>query len=265
MSIGTEFVDSNWPRAAREFGSAIKLLGEARQLNPRYLSARFNLAKAWFRLEDVVAASEEVGELFKLPLNKAWAELCAITHAECLNRVAAFRECWEVCDKWLGEFPDSIGLQRVRAETIVDGFCIGKEKDGVRVVEESSLGFFSEIVRDEQKRTVSDLRYLARLKEWMGEVKTAVDLLDKAEQLLPNHWEVPFNLATLYWRRGELCTALYYAQKACTLGPWVPQTWRAIALIQGASQLHKEAEESRNRAEEVTKRRKEITQSATGR
>jgi tetratricopeptide (TPR) repeat protein len=253
-----KLLDTNWPEAVVLLQKAIKLLIEAKHLNPQFLTARFNLAFAWFRLEDYTSASRELNELTELPLGKQWGELWAIRLAECLNRVAAFKECVEFCRKWLSELPDSISLQRVLAETIVDGYCIGYEREGVRIVDRSSYDFFAKMVKDETHCTASDFRYFARLRAWMGDVSIAFELLDKAEQLEPGHWEVPFNRAYFFaWYLQDLESAMYHARRGCKLGPWSSQPWKLISYIQRRSGLTKDADESQRRAEMLSKQRSE--------
>jgi serine/threonine protein kinase len=258
LALGEETANSDWPQAVTEFGVAVALLLEARQLNPRYLTVRLNLAKAWFHLEDFVAASREAAESFALAANPSMREFAAIIQAECLDRVGSHKECVSFCDSWLKSCPDSVGLQRVRAETIVDAYCIGKEKDGIHIVERTCLEFFTKMASESGAHRASDLRYLARLREWMGDVKDAFRLLDEAEQVQPNHWEVPFNRASFYWRTQDLRSALFHAQRACTLGLWVPQAWRLIAHIHDALQNHQEAEDSRARGEQVSRKKREL-------
>jgi Flp pilus assembly protein TadD len=175
--------------------------------------------------------------------------------AECLNRVAAFKECLTFCDKRLTERPDRIGLQRVRAETLVDAYVIGKEKDGVRIVEKSSLEFFTKIVTDEKHRTTSDLHYLARLKEWTGDVNGAFELINRAEELESKHWANSFNRAVFYWHIGDSISAVRHGQRACALAPWRPQPWRLVGTIQDSRGEKREAQSSRDRAEEVEQSR----------
>lgn len=257
LGLAKPIADKDWPSAVKHLGKAVRFLTEAKQLNPRYLSARFNLASAWFRLENYAKSSEEVSEIANLRIEKNWAELGAVRHAECLNRVAAFQQCVEFCDKWLREVPDSVGLQRVRAETIVDAFCIGKEKDGKRIVEGSSLQFFTDVVEDKKRATASDFRYFARLKEWMGEIDTAFELLHQAERIEPESWEVPFNRGVFFWRMGELRTALKHAVRVSELGPWCPQPIRLLATIQDSCGMRDQASENDKRAENLTQQRKQ--------
>jgi tetratricopeptide (TPR) repeat protein len=229
IDIGRKSEDLDWPHATSEFATAIRLLNDAKSLNPRYLSARLTLAKAWFCLEDFGTASEELGSIQSEKWN---VELRATMYAECLNRTALFEQCVAFCDKRLKEWPDSAGLKRIRAETMVDAYVIGKEKDGVRIVEKSSLEFFIGIVGNSERRTPSDFRYLARLREWMGDANTALELINGAEALEPEHWANSFNRALFYWHLGDLKSALHNGQQACALGPWRPQTWKLVAVLQ---------------------------------
>jgi tetratricopeptide (TPR) repeat protein len=262
MALGHEVEDTDWPRAASEFAAAIPLLMEARDLNPQYVSARLNLAKARFHLEDFTAATSELESIGQLRLDKSLAELNAVMFAECLNRVAAFEQCLTFCDKWLKVLPDSIGLRRVRAETTADAYCIGKKKNGVRVADESAMEFFTNIIGDSRRRKPSDLRYLARLKEWAGEVKAAFALIAEAEQFQPKHWEDSFNRAVFYCHSGDLKSALYHAQKACTLGQWRPQVWRLVASIQNSLGQETDAKSSHDREKKVAQARIKVAQDA---
>ena len=49
-------------------------------------------------------------------------------------------------------YPDSIFLKRVLSETLVDGYVLGNYQNGVRVIEKSSLDFFTHIIEDKINR-----------------------------------------------------------------------------------------------------------------
>lgn len=258
--IGNAKKETDYPEAVKHFGAALRLLYESKSLNARYLPSRFNLAKAWFDIEDYVRASGELNEIMQLPLSLAWGELCVVRMAECMNRVALFEKCCQFCETWLERFPDSIGLQRIRAETLAD-YNIGKFEEGTRIVERDFLKFFSDIVMRPDQRTASDFRYLARIKEWMGEVEEAFSLLAEAEKLQPGHWEVPFDRASIHWGLQEFRDALSYAEVACGLGPWCGQTWRLLSAIQQEMGLRTKAVESERRAGYISETRKELSRS----
>jgi tetratricopeptide (TPR) repeat protein len=176
----------------------------------------------------------------------------------CLDRSGLHKECVDFCNKWFERFPDNIELQRTKAETIIDGFCIGRKKDGIPLVERSSLDFFETIVDEKDKRKVSDFCYLARLYEWVGKIDEAISLLDEAAITAPNYWEIPFNRASFQWRLNELEDSLANALKATQIAPWRTQTWRLLARIYSSLNLEEKAEEAINKAEYVEIKREEL-------
>jgi tetratricopeptide (TPR) repeat protein len=178
--------------------------------------------------------------------------------AMCIDRTAAHADCVAYCDEWLAKLPDNTDLRRVRAETIVDGFCIGKEKDGVRIVEPSSLEFFSTIVRQPERRQLSDFCYLARLQEWMGDVHNAMELLSEAKTLWPDSWNIPFNAASFQLRANDLQAARTNALTATEAAPWRPQAWRLLAHVYQALGLQHEASQAFAKAQSVERQRKAL-------
>ena len=191
----------------------------------------------------------------------AWAELCAVQVAECLDRAASFEECRKFCDKWLERLPESTLLKRIRAEAMTDYF-IGKEKDGVRLVPREALAFFTAVVADPDRRKATDFIYLSRIKEWMGEVKEAFALLDEADKLAPNEWETPYCRALNYWRLQEFESALTWARNACARGPWNPKSYRALSTIYKSQGKEREAQEFERKADAVRAERGELKKSA---
>lgn len=235
------------------------MLNEAKQLNPRFTTARYNLAQVLFALERYSELLDKLGDLMKLPIHHSTYRICCLLVAKCLDRVAAFKECVEYCDKCLARLPNDISFQRVRAETIVDGFCIGTKKDGVHIVERASLEFFTNIVNEPQKRVVTDYCYLARLQEWMGKVDTALETLEIASNSYPEYWEIPFNRATFLWRKGNLKAAIFNAQLASKLAPWRPQPLWILSDCYNSAGRKQEALEAQKQAEAISERRMELT------
>ncbi|MDP3064256.1 MAG: tetratricopeptide repeat protein [Chloroflexota bacterium] len=260
--LGGQLADTDWPEAARHYKKAVELLSEAKQLNPRYTTGRFNLARAYFELGGYSTALDELHSLAKESLHSSLVEPVSVLIAKSLDRVAAHKECVDFCSQWLQRFPDSTELQRVRAETIVDGFCIGREKDGERIVERSSLEFFAAVVKDPARRQASDFCYLAELREWMGDTEEAMRVLDQAEALYPGHWEIPFDRAGFNWRKGDFVAARTDALTAAKLAPWRAQPWRLLGMACSSLGLEQEAADAQRRAEAVERAR---TDSVKGR
>jgi tetratricopeptide (TPR) repeat protein len=149
-------------------------------------------------------------------------------------------------------------LERVRAVTIADGYCIGMMKDGQRVIAPEACEFFANIVRDVDLREACDFCYLARLHEWMEEYDEAYAVLTQGELLYPNYWENPFNRAAFRVRAGDYLGALSSAELAAQLAPWKVQSWRLLAKTLGAIGKATEAESASSRADEVQRARDEL-------
>jgi Flp pilus assembly protein TadD len=178
-----------------------------------------------------------------------------------MDRTALFDECRQFCDEWLKKIPRDVALKRIRAECMTDYF-IGKEKDGVRLVERGALEFFSDIVAHPDRRKATDLIYLARIKEWMGKVDEAFALLDEADKLAPNEWEAQYCRAMNYWRLKDFEAALAWAQKACARGPWNPKSYTVLSMICKAQGKEREAQEYERKADAVSAKREELRKSA---
>ena len=255
--------DADYPSAVKNYADAIHCLQQVKIMNPRYMPARFNLARAWLDLEEFARSAEELNEIAQLGLPSAYGELWAVQKAECMDRASLFTECREHCDKWLQKFSNSTLLKRIRAESMTDYF-IGKEKDGVRLVEREALEFFTSVVADPDRRKVTDLIYLARIKEWMGKVEEAFALLDQADELSPNEWETAYCRALNYWRMGDLDSADSWAQEACARGPWNPKSYIVLSIICKSQGKEREAHDYEHKAETVRAKREELRKSAVG-
>jgi serine/threonine-protein kinase len=262
--IGNTVRDADYPSALKHYADGLDCLQQVKAMNPRYMPARFSLARAWFDLEEYARSSKELNEIALLGLSSAYAELWAVQKAECMDRASLFDECREHCDKWLQKFPNSTLLKRIRAESMTDYF-IGKEKDGIRLVEREALEFFTDVVARPDRRRATDFIYLARIKEWIGKVEEAFALLDEADRLAPNEWETAYCRALNYWRLEDFQPAHTWAQKACARGPWNPKSYITLSMIHKSKGMDKEAQEYERRADAIAVKREELRKSAVTR
>lgn len=69
---------------------------------------------------------------------------------------------------------------------------------GKRVIVPGVDEFSAHIVHDEESREPGDFCYLARFHEWLLEYEQAEDLLNNAESLFPQYWEIPFQRAAFH-------------------------------------------------------------------
>jgi tetratricopeptide (TPR) repeat protein len=186
-------------------------------------------------LNEIVAAKD-------LPLHLSDRVFLAYLYARCLDRINDHEGCWKFCDDWLDRIAEvqatnpvprhnSVELERVRAVTIADGFCIGKMKDGKRMIAPAAFEFFTQIVRDKELRTAGDFCYLARFHEWTEKYEQAYAVLAEAQLLYPEYWEIPFQRAAFRVRTADYQNAINSAQRAAELAPWKTQAWQQLAGI----------------------------------
>lgn len=264
FNFAVEISNKDWPLAARNLKYSLALLREAEQLNPRYLPVRLHTPKVLYELGAYTACSDEILRVKDLGLHVSDRVAQVCLQAKCLDRVGAHKECWEFCDRWLEQkLPDSVlrarifELERIRAITIADGFCIGMMSDGKRVIAPVAAEFFARIVVDAEFRQPVDFSYLARLHEWMEETPQAFDALDRGESLYPDYWEFPFNRADFVLRSGHPESALRFAAHATELAPWRKPGWAVLAAALEKLGRVSEARQATKRAEEIATARRE--------
>ncbi|MFO7651089.1 MAG: serine/threonine-protein kinase [bacterium] len=256
LRIGMHLIDRDWPQAMSHLRACVRLSREAVAMNPRWVGSIVTEAQAHYWMGRTLESSKLVKKLFDLHPPRSIGELAVVLMARCLDQQGAHKACVGFCDNWLKEFPANAELSRVRAETIVDGFCIGKELDGVRVVEPTSLAFFEQATSVRSDAQISDLCYMARLREWMQDLGEAMQLLDAAEQSDDTCWEVPHNRAQFLWRAGRHGEALAQAKRASSLAPWRPQPFYVMRDIYTSLDRPVESAGAGRKAEEIAKARR---------
>lgn len=257
IRLGRQIEDSDWPLAVNYFSLAIGLFREAIHLNPRWFTAHYGVAHAFFCLENYYQSLDKLIELVGHPLYISLRLRCICLTARCLDRSAQFKACYDLCEKWLCEYPDHIELKRIKAETTVDGFCIGKELNGKRVVDKYSLEFFENVINTSD-RISSDYCYLARLYEWMGYEQDAIEILNEADSLYPNIWEIGFTEAMIKYRIKDYSKALTIANVLKDIASWKPKTWELLSWIHESMGNEIEEKQASERAELIRQRRDEL-------
>jgi len=204
-----------------------------------------------------------------LPLHVSDRAFLAYLFARCLDRVNDHKGCLKFCNDWLKHIAEVqatnplprfnvVRLERVRAVTVADGFCIGIMTDGKRVIVPEAAEFFARIVRDEPLREPADFCYLARLHEWMEEYEVAEAILTEAQSQYPGYWGIPFQRAAFRVRAGDCSGAINAAEHAAQLAPWKTQTWELLAVVDDGLGRVGQAEVARKRAKEVQRAREQL-------
>ena len=260
----------NWPLAVKNLKLAAGLLGEAKELNPRYLPARLQLTIALEAMTAYVQCSAEINATYDMPLHDSDRIFLAYMTARCLDRVNDHKSCLKFCNDWLKRVSEVqetnpvsrhniVRLERVRAATIADGFCIGQmTTDGKRVIVPDVPEFFTQIVRDEEMREPGDFCYLARFREWTEKYEEAEAVLAQAQSLYPEYWEIPFQRAAFRCRAGDYSGAIDSAEHATQLAPWKTPTWHLLGMVHDGLGRSGQAEIAKDRAKEVQRVRDEL-------
>lgn len=266
--------ETDWPLAVKQFKYAAGLLRDAKKANPRYLPVRFQLTIVLEAMTAYAQCSTELVDIQGLPIHYSDRIFVAYLMARCLDRTNAHRDCLKFCDDWLkkisalsdtdseGARHSVVGLQRVRASTIADGFCIGRmTSTGKRVVVPDAVEFFARTIHDERLREPGDFCYLARFREWTERYEEAETVLNRAQALYPRYWEIPFQRASFRWRKRDFGSAIGHAERAVELAPWREQTWKLLAMVhEGLGELTK-ANAAEARATEIERVRRQLESS----
>lgn len=226
--------NKEFPTAIKNYKTAIKYLEEAKQLNPNFESGRLSIANIFYKLKRYKESTEEAIHLSNTTKVKAIAQTAAHYVARNLLWTSAFVESKNFCDKWLKTFPESVFLKRVLSETLVDGYVLGNYQNGVRVIEKSSLEFFTNIIKDEKNRLASDFKFLANIHAWMGDeenITYAIELLRQGINLYPDYWKFDFTLSAIYQLHKHFDEALELAMESKRKAPWRESNYFLIASI----------------------------------
>ena len=262
-SLAKHEEDANWPEAFEVYKKALSLLEEAKGLNPRYLTTRYNLAQTWFDLGYFPRASKELAEFLQIPMHRSLLESCVGLRAQCLLWVSLFEKSVKFTEEWLLKFPGSVLLRRVRAEALVDGFVIGHVEGGVRIAEDSSLEFFESIVKDPAHRRPSDFCFLARVKDWIGLSNEALEILSEASALFPSYWEIFFCEADILRTNGKPAAAMRYAEDAVRKGKWHPPAWELLGAVYEALSMAPQAAAARQEGIRIQAERDKLKRGLT--
>lgn len=265
--------ETDWPLAVKRLKYAAGLLRDAKKANPRYLPARLRLAIVLEAMTAYDQCSAELVDMQDLPIHNSDRVFIVYLMARCLDRADSHHSCLKFCDDWLkkiSEISDTdlaerhnvVRLERVRASTIADGFCIGRTTStGARVIVPDAVDFFARTIRDEKLREPGDFCYLARFREWTEQYEEAESVLDRAQALYPQYWEIPFQRASFRWRMRDLGTAIGHAERAVEQAPWRPQTWKLLAMVQEGLGRPTKAKAAEARATEIERVRQQLASS----
>lgn len=246
-----------FPDAIDLYKTSLKLYREALQINPCHQAALYNVSLILFKMKRYADSMNHGLNISKI--EKGTTEINAFYAARNLLWTSAWEDAKKFCDNWLKTYPNSILLKRVRAEVLVDGYVIGNyTKDGYPIVEKSSLDFFTEIVKDSQKRIASDVIYLAKIHCWMNEkdeIDYGLKLLEWGKNQYPNNWKFNFYLAAFALKNKQPEKALQEALECQRKAPWRETAYNMLANAYSANNNEEQAAKMREEYERIKKQK----------
>ncbi len=245
--------EARLPEGFASLHEAVALLSEAREQAPLDPSWRLPLARAFAALErwpEARAVLEGLSEARDTRRARESAELLA----KCLLSLREYAACLAQCNRSLAVFPDSVALARNRALAFAEGFVLGVEMDGRRVVDDAAMSFFEKIIADAAHCEPVDFLTLARYREWTGRADEGVALLARGRKAFSDSWEMATAHARHLERQGAFEDALAAAQEATRLAPFRPESWGALAAIRGILGPKEDASDARRKAGQAERR-----------
>lgn len=253
FSYAEKLKNTNFPEAIEHYKTALSLYRKALQINPGYSTALYNVDLILFKMKRYVD-SMNYGVVISKIL-KGTSETLAFYAARNMLWTSNFESGLKFVDNWLKTYPDSIMLKRVRAEILADGYVIGNvTKDGQPIVERSSFELFTQIVKDKENRTPSDIIYLAKIHCWMGEddhIDYGLRLLDWGKANYPDNWKFNFYLAAFALKYNEPQKALLEARECVKKAPWRETGYNMLANAYSATEQYELAAKAKRDYERI--------------
>jgi serine/threonine protein kinase/Tfp pilus assembly protein PilF len=248
----------DFPDAVASYKRALSYLNEAVKLNPTFASGKLSISNILFKLKKYQQSTSTASNVAEAANSVTELKTAIFYIARNLFWLNNYESCLDFCDKWLEKYPQHTNLQRIRAQNLVDGYVIGNYKDGTRLVEKSSLEFFSNIVKNKKRRLASDYIFLARIHEWMGDennINYSLQILDKAILAYPNYWDSNLTRAKIYFKINQLEKASEEALIAKRKAPWRENIYSFLVSICEKLDKDKEANAYKEKAYQIREKK----------
>lgn len=260
QNLGDEARWADWPTASAYFKAAISLIREAIELNPRHWQLHYTHAQLLQRLFKFTPACEACQTVFQNAEKRELGEAAICLSAEILYDAKNYESCESFTKKWIEliKFEHlSTWLKRTRARALADGYMIGGEHNGQRVVIPEVVEFFESQVGNTTAVDTDDLIFLARVYEWLGRIREAHEILD-VRLKGRRYWRIPWCRAQFLARQGQFDEAIAAAQEAIHLAPYRPDPLDMLAFIYSQAGDSERAAHSKRKADAAYERELEL-------
>ncbi len=255
-SLAQECGERDWLQCTNYSKQALKLLVEAKELNPRFVTARFSLASTLLTLEQYKAASDEFTDVARLSGRKSvLTDLAMARYARILFEIGSLDECLAFCKEWIPKLNDTIELARVQAMAIAERYV--QQKDGTRIIVPQALEFFEHAVESKEPQ-VEDCCYLAEYYARMKRFEEATNMIRRVENKHQGNWLIPYYMGLVEILAGQDKDSLISFEYAAKWAPFrsdpdwkMEQVYRRLGNNQMADLSHQRCEAKKAKRKEI--------------
>jgi len=219
--IAEEKKNNDFINAIKNYKLAYNFLSEAKDLNPRAIVARYNIANILFKLRKYDDSIKEINEI--IDLNNGSVTSTGLFYlARNYLWLGGFEFGLKYIDKFIDKIPENdnmkINILRVRSIICLDG--LSSKKDGIIHIDRKSENFFRDIINDKKNRYYYDYEYLAQILTWQNSLDKAIEIIHEGINLFPDYWRFYMSLSSIYLKQNNIDLALKETETALKIAPW---------------------------------------------
>jgi serine/threonine protein kinase len=228
LKQGMELRHRDLPRAIKLAKTAGDLIKEGKRLNPRFFSLHQNevvLRRFAYDEQKVLSLVQAMMDNADCPptyRNEAFIQM-----VEMMSEGKSFEAALNLIEK--SQQPNESRLNSIKLKTLARRRMVGKEfQDGRRVVIREVCDHF---LAESETGCYSYPVLAAEIKDWLGDDKAAMAILDAHLSKDPNDWDGIKLMAMIYLRQGYFNRAVDIAQLLVKRAPWRAESYDWLAHI----------------------------------
>ncbi|HQU81209.1 MAG TPA: protein kinase [Azonexus sp.] len=216
------------PRAIELAKIAGDLIKEGKHLNPRYFSLRLreiSLRRFAYDEQAVVSLAQTIMEDNDCP--SIYRQAAFTEMVEKLSEGKAYEAALDLIEK--NQNANLIRVKTAKLRTLARRHMLGKETpDGKRVVISDVCDYF---LSETEPGCYPDPILAAEIKDWLGDQKAAMAILETHLLEAPNDWDGIKLMAMIFLRQGYFNRAVDIAQLLVKRAPWRAESYDWLAHI----------------------------------
>lgn len=223
-----ELRNQDLPHAIEIAKVAGDLIKEGKRLNPRYFTLHLkeiSLRRFAYDEQAVVSLAQSMMENDDCP--QTYRQAAFIEMVEKLSEGKAYEAALDLIGR--SQQANSIRIKTAKLRTLARRRMLGKEThDGKRVVIRDVCDYF---LSETEPGCYPDPVLAAEIKDWLGDQKTAMAILEAHLSEAPNDWDGVKLMAMFFLRQGYFNRAVDIAQLLVKRAPWRAESYDWVVHI----------------------------------